>query len=148
MSRRGSAGAEDAADDEDLDPDEMSKKDPLATQVWKMYAKQRSQLPNGARMENLTWRMMAMTLRKKKEQEAAEAKLALEAQSNASRSHASSARHSPTLSSKSAGGSRRSSGSFPGDPAAFAGGFTAIQRMHPMSRSSVRVLHQEQVPTP
>lgn len=127
MSRRGSAGAEDAADDEDLDPDEMSKKDPLATQVWKMYAKQRSQLPNGARMENLTWRMMAMTLRKKKEQEAAEAKLALEAQSNASRSHASSARHSPTLSSKSAGGSRRSSGSFPGDPAAFAGGFTAIQ---------------------
>ncbi len=128
MSRRGSAGAEDAADDEDLDPDEMSKKDPLATQVWKMYAKQRSQLPNGARMENLTWRMMAMTLRKKKEQEAAEAKLALEAQSNASRSHASSARHSPTLSSKSAGGSRRSSGSFPGDPAAFAGGFTAIQR--------------------
>ncbi len=48
MSRRGSAGAEDAADDEDLDPDEMSKKDPLATQVWKMYAKQRSQLPNGA----------------------------------------------------------------------------------------------------
>ncbi|SPO27855.1 related to transcription factor ScGATA-6 [Ustilago trichophora] len=127
MSRRGSAGAEDEAEDQDLNPDEMSKKDPLATQVWKMYAKQRSQLPNGARMENLTWRMMAMTLRKKKEQEAAEAKAALEVQSNASRSHASSARHSPTLSSKSATGSRRSSGSFPGDAAAFAGGFTAIQ---------------------
>lgn len=127
MSRRGSAGAEDEAEDQDLNPEEMSKKDPLAAQVWKMYAKQRSQLPNGARMENLTWRMMAMTLRKKKEQEAAEAKLAQEAQSNASRSHASSTRHSPTLSSKSAAGSRRSSGSFPGDAAAFTGGFTAIQ---------------------
>ncbi|TKY89470.1 hypothetical protein EX895_002001 [Sporisorium graminicola] len=125
MSRRGSAGAEDDAEDQTLDPDEMSKKDPLATQVWKMYAKQRSQLPNGARMENLTWRMMAMTLRKKKEQEALEAKQALDAQSNASRSHASSARHSPTLSSKSAAGSRRSSGSFPGE--VFAGGFTAIK---------------------
>ncbi|SNX86194.1 related to transcription factor ScGATA-6 [Melanopsichium pennsylvanicum] len=128
MSRRGSAGAEDAEEDQDLDPDQMAKKDPLATQVWKMYAKQRTQLPNGARMENLTWRMMAMTLRKKKEQEAAEAKAAQEAQpSNASRSHASSARQSPTLSSKSTADSRRSSGSFPGDAAAFAGGFTAIQ---------------------
>lgn len=126
MSRRGSAGAEDDDLDPNLDPDEMTKKDPLATQVWKMYAKQRSQLPNGARMENLTWRMMAMTLRKKKEHEAAEAKLAQEAASNASRSHASSARHSPTLSSKSAANLPRSSGSFPGDAAAFAGGFTAI----------------------
>ncbi|KAJ9474834.1 Transcriptional regulatory protein GAT1 [Pseudozyma hubeiensis] len=125
LSRRGSAGAEDAEEDESLDPDEMSKKDPLATQVWKMYAKQRSQLPNGARMENITWRMMAMTLRKKKEQEAAEARLASGAQSNASQSQASSARHSPTLSTKSGPGSRRSSGSFPGEP--FAGGFTAIQ---------------------
>ncbi|KAE8258198.1 hypothetical protein A4X13_0g1842 [Tilletia indica] len=60
-------------EDGELDPDEMAKKDPLATQVWKMYAKQKSTLPNGARMENLTWRMMAMTLRKKKEQERAEA---------------------------------------------------------------------------
>ncbi|CAD6903010.1 unnamed protein product [Tilletia controversa] len=60
-------------DEEELDPEEMAKKDPLATQVWKMYAKQKSNLPHGARMENLTWRMMAMTLRKKKEQERAEA---------------------------------------------------------------------------
>lgn len=66
-----------------------------------------------------------MTLRKKKEQEAAEARLASGAQSNASQSQASSARHSPTLSTKSGPGSRRSSGSFPGEP--FAGGFTAIQ---------------------
>lgn len=74
--RRGSAGV-DGQDEEELegeiDPDEMAKKDPLATQVWKMYAKQKSTLPNGARMENLTWRMMALTLRKKKEQERLEA---------------------------------------------------------------------------
>ncbi|UZJ54494.1 hypothetical protein CBS101457_003814 [Exobasidium rhododendri] len=75
-SRRGSAGVDGNDEDEldgELNPDEMAKKDPLATQIWKMYAKQKSTLPNGARMENLTWRMMAMTLRKKKEQERIEA---------------------------------------------------------------------------
>lgn len=74
--RRGSAGVDGQDEDElqgELDPDEMAKKDPLAAQVWKMYAKQKSNLPNGARMENLTWRMMALTLRKKKEQERLEA---------------------------------------------------------------------------
>ncbi|KAL7269762.1 Sodium- and chloride-dependent GABA transporter 1 [Rhizina undulata] len=45
-------------------PEDMQKKDPLATQVWKLYSRQRSFLPNAERMENLTWRMMAMTLRK------------------------------------------------------------------------------------
>lgn len=73
--RSGSADL-DAIDADEMasgDPDEMAKKDPLATQVWKMYAKQKATLANGARMENLTWRMMAMTLRKKKEQERLEA---------------------------------------------------------------------------
>jgi GATA-binding protein len=42
------------------------KKDPLATQVWRMYTKAKDTLPNGSRLENLTWRMMAMTLNKKK----------------------------------------------------------------------------------
>ncbi|PWZ02483.1 hypothetical protein BCV70DRAFT_836 [Testicularia cyperi] len=125
MNRRGSAGAEDELDG-DIDPEEMAKKDPLATQVWKMYAKQRSQIPNGARMENLTWRMMAMTLRKKKEQEAAEAKLAQDALSNAAHSQTSSARHSPSASIKSMPGSRRSSGSFPGEGAGIMSGFTSI----------------------
>ncbi|KAI9748978.1 MAG: hypothetical protein M4579_007053 [Chaenotheca gracillima] len=46
-------------------PDEMSKKDPLATQIWKLYSKTKNQLPNQERMENLTWRMMAMSLRRK-----------------------------------------------------------------------------------
>ncbi|WWD17399.1 hypothetical protein CI109_101840 [Kwoniella shandongensis] len=55
-------------------PDEMAKKDPLATQVWKAYAKARDVLPNGQRMENLTWRMMHLTLKKKEEEAAAKEK--------------------------------------------------------------------------
>ena len=56
----------DAAHQDDLgDPETMQKKDPLATQVWKFYHKAKTQLPNGERMENLTWRMMSMNLRKK-----------------------------------------------------------------------------------
>lgn len=52
-------------------PDEMQKKDPLATQIWRLYSKTKKQLPNQERMENLTWRMMAMSLRKRKQEEAA-----------------------------------------------------------------------------
>lgn len=40
-----------------------SKKDPLASQVWRMYTKAKDNLPNGSRLENITWRMMAMTLK-------------------------------------------------------------------------------------
>jgi GATA-binding protein, other eukaryote len=52
-------------------PDEMQKKDPLATQIWRLYSKTKKQLPNQERMENLTWRMMAMNLRKRKQEDAA-----------------------------------------------------------------------------
>ena len=45
-------------------PEEMQKKDPLGTQIWKLYSKTKSRLPNQERMENLTWRMMAMNLRR------------------------------------------------------------------------------------
>ncbi|KAF2423280.1 hypothetical protein EJ08DRAFT_664444 [Tothia fuscella] len=45
-------------------PEEMQQKDPLATQVWKLYSKAKGQLPNAERMENLTWRMMSMNLRR------------------------------------------------------------------------------------
>ncbi|CAE6487120.1 unnamed protein product [Rhizoctonia solani] len=38
---------------------------PLAAQVWRMYAKTKASLPHQQRMENLTWRMMAMALKKK-----------------------------------------------------------------------------------
>lgn len=42
-----------------------AKKDPLASRVWRLYTKAKDNLPNGTRMENLTWRMMAMTLKSK-----------------------------------------------------------------------------------
>ncbi|KAI8576649.1 hypothetical protein K450DRAFT_274555 [Umbelopsis ramanniana AG] len=54
-----------ASDSDDSDTP-GKKKDPLATQVWRMYTKAKDTLPNGSRLENLTWRMMAMTLNKKK----------------------------------------------------------------------------------
>ncbi|KAF2083148.1 hypothetical protein K490DRAFT_15583, partial [Saccharata proteae CBS 121410] len=46
------------------DPEEMQRKDPLGTQIWKLYSKTKSSLPNSERMENLTWRMMSMNLRR------------------------------------------------------------------------------------
>ena len=64
-------------------PEEMAKRDPLATQVWKAYAKARGPLPNGVRMENLTWRMMHLTLKKAEEEEAAAAAAAAAAASAA-----------------------------------------------------------------
>ncbi|KAG2199444.1 hypothetical protein INT47_011556 [Mucor saturninus] len=58
------------SDEEDENEDSDKKKDPLATQVWRLYTKAKDTLPNGSRLENLTWRMMAMTLNKKKKAEA------------------------------------------------------------------------------
>ena len=46
------------------DTGDNEKNDPLATQVWRLYTKAKDTLPNASRMENLTWRMMAMTLNK------------------------------------------------------------------------------------
>lgn len=46
-------------------PEDMQKNDPLGTQIWKLYARTKGQLPNSERLENLTWRMMSMNLRKK-----------------------------------------------------------------------------------
>lgn len=54
---------------EDVDPERLAREDPLATQVWKMYARTKANLPHGQRMENLTWRMMALALKKQKEDE-------------------------------------------------------------------------------
>lgn len=52
-------------------PEEMQKKDPLGTQIWKLYSRTKSRLPNQERMENLTWRMMAMNLRRREQMQAA-----------------------------------------------------------------------------
>nr|POE79406.1 nitrogen regulatory protein area [Quercus suber] len=46
-------------------PEEMQKNDPLGTQIWKLYHKTKGQLPNSERLENLSWRMMSMNLRRK-----------------------------------------------------------------------------------
>ncbi|KAJ9612175.1 Sodium- and chloride-dependent GABA transporter 1 [Cladophialophora chaetospira] len=52
-------------------PTEMQKKDPLGTQIWKLYSRTKSRLPNQERMENLTWRMMAMNLRRREQMQTA-----------------------------------------------------------------------------
>jgi GATA-binding protein len=45
-------------------PEEMQLRDPLQLEVWKLYSKAKTQLPNADRMQNLTWRMMSMNLRR------------------------------------------------------------------------------------
>ncbi|KAI1617473.1 GATA-binding protein [Exophiala viscosa] len=61
---------DDTAGEEDLDsPEELQKKDPLGTQIWKLYHRTKSRLPNQERMENLTWRMMAMNLRRREREQ-------------------------------------------------------------------------------
>lgn len=61
---------DDAGGNELGSPDEMQKKDPLATQIWKLYSKTKTRLPNQERMENLTWRMMAMSLKRREQMQA------------------------------------------------------------------------------
>ncbi|KAL8949612.1 MAG: hypothetical protein Q9222_004297 [Ikaeria aurantiellina] len=61
---------DDAASRDLADPEEMQKKDPLGTQIWKLYSRTKSQLPNQERMENLTWRMMAMKLKRQEQEQA------------------------------------------------------------------------------
>ncbi|KAF2097832.1 hypothetical protein NA57DRAFT_40610 [Rhizodiscina lignyota] len=59
---------DDAASDGMASPEELQKRDPLGTQIWKLYSKAKTQLPNSERMENLTWRMMSMNLRRLEQQ--------------------------------------------------------------------------------
>ena len=62
-----SSAASSNADAEDVSA--LAREDPLATQVWKMYARTKAGLPHAQRMENLTWRMMALALRRRREEE-------------------------------------------------------------------------------
>ena len=55
--RDGMAGMSDS-------PEDLQRQDPLATQVWRFFSKTKQMLPNQERMENLTWRMMHMNMRK------------------------------------------------------------------------------------
>ena len=61
----------DASNTDDLaDPQEMQKKDPIGIQVWKLYSRTKKQLPNQERMDNLTWRMMSMNLKRREMEQA------------------------------------------------------------------------------
>ena len=53
------------------DPNEMQKRDPLNVEVWKLFSRTKSQLPAQERVENLTWRMMGITLKKKQQEQQA-----------------------------------------------------------------------------
>lgn len=53
-------------DIEGASPEDLAARDPLATHLWRLYAKAKVGLPNGARMENITWRMMSLKLNKHK----------------------------------------------------------------------------------
>ncbi|KAK9448701.1 uncharacterized protein V1518DRAFT_358749, partial [Limtongia smithiae] len=55
----------------DMEPapftDDLANEDdgPFATKIWRLYARAKASLPYQERMENLSWRMMAMSLRKR-----------------------------------------------------------------------------------
>jgi GATA-binding protein len=55
-------------------PEELQKQDPLAAQIWRLYTRTKFQLPNQERMENLTWRMMAMSLKRKEREQQRQAR--------------------------------------------------------------------------
>ena len=61
---------DETAQDESGNPEELQKNDPLGTQIWKLYSRTKTRLPNQERMENLTWRMMAMNLKKREREQA------------------------------------------------------------------------------
>ncbi|KAH9905275.1 hypothetical protein F4778DRAFT_779622 [Xylariomycetidae sp. FL2044] len=48
--------------------EQMRQKDPIATQIWKFFSKTKQNLPSQERMENLTWRMMHVDMRKQKQE--------------------------------------------------------------------------------
>ncbi|EKG21944.1 hypothetical protein MPH_00865 [Macrophomina phaseolina MS6] len=52
---------------EESNLEEHQREDPLGVDMWKFYRKQ-SRLPDAGRMENMTWRMMAINLRKAQQQ--------------------------------------------------------------------------------
>ncbi|PSR88547.1 hypothetical protein BD289DRAFT_452701 [Coniella lustricola] len=58
------AGFQDGLAGMSTSAEDAANHDPLATQVWRFFAKTKQSLPNHERMENLTWRMMHTTLKK------------------------------------------------------------------------------------
>lgn len=60
-----------AAADSTKSIDQLQDDNPLAAQVWKFFTKTKQQLPNQQRLKNLTWRMMALSMRKQEKEDAA-----------------------------------------------------------------------------
>lgn len=58
--RKKSRGVDTTEVDDDI------KKDTLGASIWRLYTKAKDSLPQGIRVENITWRMMAVALRKNK----------------------------------------------------------------------------------
>ncbi|TWU76989.1 hypothetical protein ED733_007441 [Metarhizium rileyi] len=58
-----------AAADSPTSIDQLHQDDPLAAQVWKFFSRTKQQLPNQQRLENLTWRMMALSMRKQRQED-------------------------------------------------------------------------------
>ncbi|KAF8929908.1 hypothetical protein BGZ58_008604 [Dissophora ornata] len=71
MSSQAMDQQEDSGSDGEGEVARRSKDDPLAAHVWRLYSRARDSLPNAQRLENMTWRMMAMTLHRKGEAEIA-----------------------------------------------------------------------------
>ena len=64
LSEAGSGAGAGVGVGEEPSPEELQK-DPLAIQMWRLYARTKANLPHAQRMENLTWRMVGMALRRK-----------------------------------------------------------------------------------
>ncbi|KAK2608660.1 Sodium- and chloride-dependent GABA transporter 1 [Conoideocrella luteorostrata] len=73
-----------AAADSSKSIDQLRHDDPLAAQVWRFFSKTKQQLPHQERLENLTWRMMALNMRKQRQDDTT--RLAKEQQNRFNRS--------------------------------------------------------------
>jgi len=54
---------------EEWSPEEPQKEDPLSIQMWRLYARTKANLPHAQRMENPTWRVVGMALRRRLEEQ-------------------------------------------------------------------------------
>ncbi|KAK7204210.1 hypothetical protein BZA70DRAFT_206067 [Myxozyma melibiosi] len=91
--------------------------DPSASSIWRLYSKAKATLPYQERMENLSWRMMAMSLRKK----------------NSISTNSSSFSHSPSSSLVSISSSLGSSSALASSSAAAPAGSASINARSPQS---------------
>jgi len=63
------AGASTGPGVEEWSLEEPQKEDSLSIQMWRLYARTKANLPHAQRMEDLTWRMVGMALRRQRLEE-------------------------------------------------------------------------------